>query len=128
MRKLLVLFPILLACCACTKISEHNIQAKILSVNTNIVEGSLKGGLLSSPSGNYSENEILLGISFDKPKDIRWIHADKILMDIKVDHAVLAEYKDSMYVPIRIVIHSQDVNSYAKIYVHGKKAGVLEEQ
>jgi hypothetical protein len=87
-------------------------DAKVLSVNENIVRGKLIGDLLSSPDGKIRNDVIIVGISVDRPPSLG---GGKWLLDVKLKHAELAYYKNSTSIPIHVKGH---INPEAKTVFH----------
>lgn len=115
-KKKYLLIAILLCFVSCaSRIEYFDVNAKVLSLNTKILQGQTIGGLLSSASGKISNDVIKVGISFIVKKKL-------YLVDLKLTHAELAYYKDKKELPLRIKYHDWD-DGFIKIFLNNRYKG-----
>ena len=111
MKYLLLLICICFIFCESNTKKIFDVDAKVLSINTNILNGELIGSLLSSPSGNISNDNIKIGVSFS-------IDGEIYLEDLEVQHSELAYYKDKEYIPLTLKFYNKE---YYYIYIHNRQ-------
>jgi len=106
MKKLLMSLFILLmfVCtgCASKKDVFVFVEAEVLSIDSQILEGKLIGQFLGSSSGFISNDVIKVGVSF-KIKD------KLFLRDLELNHAELTYYKDNNILLLEIKIKGWNV-------------------
>lgn len=78
-----------------------NIDAKVLSVNENILSGQLIGYFLSSADGHISNDKIKVGVEI-KICDVLFLE------DLELQHAELAYYKGRKNLPLSLLITTAD--------------------
>lgn len=92
-------------------------NAKILTINKNILSGELINEFLSSPSGNFSNDVIKVGIEIHICNHV-------FLEDLELQHAELAYYKDRTTLPLYISI----INDFSTSVNYGKLTIKLNER
>jgi hypothetical protein len=84
-------------------------NAKVLSINKNILYGKTIGQFLGSASGEIANDVIKVGVSF-MYKDRHMKESRLVLIDLRLNHAQLAHYAESKYIKIcvsrRLVLFS----------------------
>ena len=88
------------------------VTADVLSVNEQILEGRMIGAFLGSASGNFSNDVIKVGVSFQYNGHLR-------LYDLKLNHAELAYYKDRTTLDLNIRI-PHTVGSGKNVYLNNR--------
>ena len=113
-RYLIILLCVLtLGLCGCSKNDTVRIDAKVLSINSGILEGKMIGQFLGSSSGWIKSDVIKVGV------EIR-IGGSLFLEDLKLTHALLAYHQDSQTLPLDIeVIVDPIYQSKIRIRLYG---------
>ena len=78
-----------------------NVDAKVLSINENILSGQLIGYFLFSADGHISNDKIKVGVEF-KICDVLFLE------DLELQHAELAYYKGRKNLPLSLLITTKD--------------------
>ena len=97
-----ILFLSLFLFCFCEKgrpIEDPSciVNAKVLTINQNILHGEMIGSMLSSADGVLDNDVIKIGLEIN-------IGNCKVLKDIKFSHAELAYFKDNITIPLQITV------------------------
>jgi hypothetical protein len=79
--------------------TDVEVEAKVLSVNENILRGEMIGEFLTSASGSIVNDVNVVGISYSIGNQL-FIH------DIEVSHAMLAYYSGKNIIPIKVCFES----------------------
>ena len=96
----------------CSEQRKVNIEANVLSINCQILEGKLIGQFLGSSSGFITSDVIKVGVSFT-------INGQLFLRDLKLNHAQLAYYKDRSTLPLKIEIRRSMNADVLKVGLNG---------
>lgn len=102
---LVSLFVLLMVSCIGCASKKLSVEADVLSINSQLLEGRLIGQFLGSPDGYISNDVIKVGVSFT-------IKDTLFLRDLKLNHAELAYYKGRKTLPLDIKIRWVDIDSY----------------
>jgi len=89
---------------------KETCMAKVTSINDKITEGKLIGQFLSSPSGEFSDDVIKVGVTIKT-------NLGYVLVDLKLMHAEIDFYKDTNEFP---VLYWYSPYGYEDIYLHGR--------
>lgn len=99
----LVLCILAASLCGCTTKETITVDANVLTVNSEIIEGKLIGQFLSSSSGWIRSDVIKVGVKFE-------INNNLFLEDLKLSHAQLAYFKDKDTLPLEVTIIMDEAN------------------
>lgn len=94
---ILVLCILMIGLCGCTVEKTTKVDADVLAINAEILEGELIGRFLGSSDGWIRSDVIKVGVKFE-------INGNLFLEDLKLSHAQLAYYKDANTLPLKITI------------------------
>jgi hypothetical protein len=105
-----ILAVIVIGCSSCAKYDETSVfkEAKVLSVNENILRGEMIGDFLTSASGSIANDVNILGITYEIG-DSLFIH------DIEISHAMLAYYSGIDTIPVQVCFHAWHGHRYKLI-------------
>lgn len=110
---------VLLAGCGDFKYDDKTIdvQAKVLSVNQNILRGKMIGEFLSSASGTVANDVNIVGISFSLGNSL-------FLEDIEMKHSMLAFYSGKNVLPVEVNLEKWRNGSYrTQLRIDGYRVG-----
>jgi hypothetical protein len=108
-------------------------DAKVLSVNENIMRGEMIGEFLTSASGSIANDVNIIGVSYPLGNDL-------FLEDLEVKHSILAYYRGQNTLPIevkfekwhggryRMVIRINGYSVYSGYYSHDGIDRILDEE
>lgn len=110
----IVLCVLITSLCGCVESVAVKIDAEVLTVNSEILEGNLNSHFLSSSSGKLRSDVIKVGVQFELDDRI-------FLEDLSLSHAQLAYYKDKSTLPLKIEIYYKpfDSTSFIEIRLSG---------
>ncbi len=94
--------------CGCAKNETVTIDANVLTINSEILEGNLISRFLSGSSGKLRSGVIKVGVQFE-------INGNLFLEDLSLSHAQLAYYKDKNILPLEIKIHYSCIRGESKL-------------
>jgi len=115
--RILLMCLLVLAGCGRVKQKEYQVDAEVLSINSQILEGKLIGSLLSSPSGWIRTDINKVAVGF-KLKNYLFLE------DFELSHAQLAYYKDSSHIPIVAKVLSYgDITCRVDFFVNRVEVG-----
>lgn len=97
----------------CEGTQHYDVDARVVSVNDNLVTGQLWGGLLSSPSGSFATDAIKVGV-------VAECGCYTLYMDLPLQHSELAAYCDSTTIPLHVRIIDYDASVYVCAYFSGR--------
>jgi len=89
---------------------ERLVQAEVLCINQNILEGKMIGNFLGSSDGTFSNDVIKIGVKVEFGGEI-W------LKDFRVKHAVLVYHKDKRSLPVRVRLYEFGRSFYLQMYL-----------
>lgn len=99
MKYLQIMLLVLIVCLAgCSNHGTINVDADVLSINQEILEGKLIAHFLSGSSGWLKSDRIKVGVKFQ-------IHNELFLEDLCLSHAQLAYYGDKKTLPLKLKIY-----------------------
>ena len=102
-----ILSILMLSLFGCSQREVINIDADVLTINSEILEGKLIGLFLSSSNGWVKSDVIKVGVKFE-------IGNNLFLEDLKLSHAQLAYYKSRDTLPLKVVIVYNSVNGCSR--------------
>ena len=103
----------------CSGEVSKGVTAKILSVNTHILVGNMKGAWLSSASGNIANDVNKLGVAFE-------LGEHSFLEDITLNHAQTASLVDCSEVKLRFELNWIIGDYWATLYYCGYPVGSMK--
>lgn len=100
----LILCILMVVLCGCESKETIMIDAEVLTVNSEILEGKLISQFLSGSSGWLKSDVIKVGVKFEMVNQI-------FLEDLELSHAQLAYYKDRDTLPLTITVKVGGIDS-----------------
>lgn len=100
----IILCTLIVSLCSCADSKSTKVTTKVLTVNSEILEGKLIGHFLSSADGWIKSDIIKVGVSFE-------LHGYLFLEDLKLSHAQLAYYKDKIELPLLLEVQKRWCNN-----------------
>ena len=108
---ILILFVVFIS--GCSDKASTDIEAKVLVIETKILEGNLIGSFLSGSSGSFRSDMIKVGVKFK-------IGDRLFLEDLELKHSELAYYSESDAIPLIFSVVN-GCQSYYELRIHGRQ-------